>query len=150
MDGHTKMSNSINKIEKNFKRKQKYNGSNKKIDFAMLHLLETLTLISTSKNKQMEKIKTSLASIQKTHPSNPNNPLWNNLSKKNSETQNQVRDLSIKVDQCLKNSESKKEDKKSTDSSNIKVIRPLLQVVDGVVKVTHHLAMKIANYSGIE
>ena len=150
MDGHTKMSNSINKIEKNFKRKQKYNGSNKKIDFAILHLLETLTLISTSKNKQMEKIKTSLASIQKTHPSNPNNPLWNNLSKKNSETQNQVRDLSIKVDQCLKNSESKKEDKKSTDSSNIKVIRPLLQVVDGVVKVTHHLAMKIANYSGIE
>ena len=82
MDGHTKMSNSINKIEKNFKRKQKYNGSNKKIDFAILHLLETLTLISTSKNKQMEKIKTSLASIQKTHPSNPNNPLWNNLSKK--------------------------------------------------------------------
>ena len=130
-------------------------GSNKKIDFAMLHLLETLTLISTSKNKQMEKIKTSLASIQKTHPSNPNNPLWNNLSKKNSETQNQVKDLSIKVDQCLKNSESKKEDKKSTDSSKsqyytIKVIRPLLQVVDGVVKVTHHLAMKIANYSGIE
>ena len=113
----------------------------------MLRLLETLTLISTRQNQQMEKIKTSMASTLKGKPSNFL-PLGNQLNQKNSKTQDQVEALSIKVDQCI---DSIEEIKKPVEESrshrygySTKVIRPLLQVVDGFVNVTQRLAMSLS------
>ena len=64
----------MNSKMKNDNQEQQYVGSTKKINFGMLRLLETLTLISTRQNQKMEKIKTSIDSILRVNSSDFHNP----------------------------------------------------------------------------
>ena len=64
----------MNSKMKNDNQEQQYVGSTKKINFGMLRLLETLTLISTRQNQKMEKIKASINNILRPNSSNSHNP----------------------------------------------------------------------------
>ena len=75
------------------------------------------------------------------------------MVKTTNNTQDKLESLSIKVDHFIRASENSKENMKQTrknhQSSNatppnqIKLIKPLLNLVDGVMNVTQRLAMKL-------
>ena len=84
---------------------QHQTGSKRKIDLGMLRLLETLTLVSSRQNKQMEKIKDLMTEKPQTI-----HHFLNQVEQKTNETRDQVKALSIKVDNYVDLSERKKED----------------------------------------
>ena len=82
-----------------------------------------------------------------------NHRLWDHMVQTTNNTQDKLESLSIKVDHFIRASEHSKESIKQTrknhQSSNatppnqIKLIKPLLNLVDGVMNVTQRLAMKL-------
>ena len=93
-----------NAEEKKNHQEKDYVRSNKKINAGILRLLETLTLVSSQQNKQMEKIKASI----REKPQNIHH-FWNQIEQKTNETKNQMKALSIKVDNFIGVSDGKKE-----------------------------------------
>ena len=121
-------------------------GSNKKINFGMLRLLETLTLVSTNQFRQMNRKKTEKVHLQLQEKPPENHRLWDHMVQTTNNTQDKLESLAIKVDHFIRASEHSKESHQSSNATppnQIKLIKPLLNLVDGVMNVTQRLAMKL-------
>ena len=116
-----------NHQEKNYVR------STKKINAGILRLLETLTLVSSQQNKQMEKIKASI----KEKPQNIHH-FWNQIERKTNETKDQMKALSIKVDNFIGVSDGKKEEVKLAEESPSRQKSYLFQNVASILSNMSH------------
>ena len=100
----------------NFKatvKKEKHDraGSNKKINFGILRLLETLILVSTDQFHKMNQKKTKKVHLQLEEKPPENHHLWDHMVQTTNNTQDKLESLSKKVDNFIRASEHRKESK---------------------------------------
>ena len=91
-----------NKVDHCVKEKHDHAGSNTKINFGMLRLLETLILVSTNQFRQMYQKKTKKVHLQLEEKTPENYRLWNHLVQTTNNTQDQLESLSKKVDDFIR------------------------------------------------
>ena len=99
------------KVDHCVKEKHDRAGSNKKINFGMLRLLETLILVSTNQFHQMNQKKTKKVHLQLEEKPPENHHLWVQMVQTTNNTQEKLESLSKKVDNFIRASEHRKESK---------------------------------------
>ena len=99
------------KVDHCVKEKHDRAGSNKKINFGILRLLETLILVSTNQFHQMNQEKTRKVHLQLKEKPTENPHLWDHMVQTTNDTQDKLESLSKKVDDFIRASEHRKESK---------------------------------------
>ena len=112
------------KVDHCVKEKHDRAGSNKKINFGMLRLLETLILVSTNQFHQMNQEKTKKLLMQLKEKPTENPHLWDHMVQTTNNTQDKLESLSKKVDNFIRASEHRKESKKESVNSQEEEILP--------------------------